>query len=369
MSKKIRIPMRIVQNNTQICWHTFVADKGGCGHIRGVFPTMLCNVERFQDKNIIFDSSYGQWYPLDKSFYSNKLFVILQRAATENQLKFFNLLKTKLLKDIPCKPIYEIDDDLIDVPEWNMASSYYTKNRKYAIEVIKGCFGVTVSTEHLAKKIRRLNKNVKVIPNHLLKFQWGDIPAVKEIEGKPKILWCGSSNHFALPNSGLEGGDFGKDLIEFIKKTTDIYDWHFMGAIPKELIDFKDKFKFLPWKDIFAYPSYLKSLNIDLGIAPLMKTEFNKSKSNIKSMEYTASGIPGIYTNITPYANLKNVCDSDEEMISYIEKMVKDDDYRKETWENDYNVHKDYLFWEENNNVKRYVDTYLSFFNIKLPEY
>ena len=369
MSKmKIPAPIKTIPNNSKIVWHSYNADIGGCGHIRIIFPSLFCNIEKFNN-NIKIMASYSQKYIADPNYYSDLLFVLIQRAATNSQLGFLKYLKTNLLKDKVCKIIYELDDDLIDVPEWNMAADYFNKNRKYSLEIIRNCFGVTTSTEHLAKKLRRYNKNVKVFPNHLLKWQWGEIPLIKPINKKPKILWHGSSNHFALPRSGLNGGDFGNELINFIIKTSDIYDWNFIGAIPKELIEHKDKFSFHQWRTIFEYPLFIKSLNIDIGIAPLAKEEFNRSKSNIKAMEYTAAGIPGIYTNITPYANLKNVCNTDEEMISFVEKMVKDDDFRKQTMEHDYNVHKDYLFWEENNNIKRYIDIYLSFFNLKLPVY
>jgi hypothetical protein len=70
---------------------------------------------------------------------------------------------------------------------------------------------------------------------------------------------------------------------------------------------------------------------VDIGIAPLYDHEFNKSKSNLKAMEYTASGIPGVYTNTEPYKNLKNICSTDEEFINKIEMLVQSDDYRKET--------------------------------------
>jgi len=51
-----------------------------------------------------------------------------------------------------------------------MAADYYNKNRKYSLDMIKRCHGVTASTEHLATKLRKYNKNVKVNLNHLPKF-------------------------------------------------------------------------------------------------------------------------------------------------------------------------------------------------------
>lgn len=370
MSKnmKIKPPKTVIKNNSRISFHGFVADKGGCGHIRIILPFLYANIERWKNKNIQINPSWGMKYITDPSYYKDTLYVIFQRAATEEQLQVVKYLKQNVFCHTGTKIIYEIDDDLIDVPEWNMASDYFNKHRKYCLNIIENSWGVTTSTEHLAKKLRKYNKSVNVNPNHLCKYMWGDIPDIKEIEGKPKVLWCGSSNHFALPGSKYSGGDFGDELIEFIRKTTDKYDWIFIGAIPRELLDIKDKIHHHNWQSIFNYPYYIKSLDVDIGLAPLFKHDFNRSKSNIKALEYTAAGIPGIYSNMVPYENLKNTCDTDEEIISNIEKLASDIDKRKETWNHDYELLKDQLFWEDNNNVKKYLNNYLDFFNMKLPE-
>ncbi|MFW6311523.1 MAG: hypothetical protein ACOC1K_04735 [Nanoarchaeota archaeon] len=69
-----------------------------------------------------------------------------------------------------------------------MAAGYFNKHRKYCLNIIENSWGVTTSTEHLAQKLRKHNKNVKVTPNHLCKYMWGDIPEINEIKEKPNIL-------------------------------------------------------------------------------------------------------------------------------------------------------------------------------------
>ncbi|MFW6311522.1 MAG: hypothetical protein ACOC1K_04730 [Nanoarchaeota archaeon] len=56
-------------------------------------------------------------YIIDESFYKDKLFVIFQRAATPEQLKIVKHMKENIFSKTNTKIIYEIDDDLIDVPE------------------------------------------------------------------------------------------------------------------------------------------------------------------------------------------------------------------------------------------------------------
>jgi len=56
-------------------------------------------------------------YILDKEFYKDKLFVVFQRAATEKQLEFVKFFQSNMLDETKTGMIYEIDDNLIDVPD------------------------------------------------------------------------------------------------------------------------------------------------------------------------------------------------------------------------------------------------------------
>jgi glycosyltransferase involved in cell wall biosynthesis len=53
------------------------------------------------------------------------------------------------------------------------------------------------------------------------------------------------------------------------------------------------------------YPNFIpwmkKNLNWDIGIAPLEDTVFTRSKSDIKFLDYSALGIPGIYSRVPSY--------------------------------------------------------------------
>jgi hypothetical protein len=232
--------------------------------------------------------------------------------------------------------------------------------------------GIVTSTNRLKKVYSEYNNNIQVIPNHLPKFIWGDIYPKHENnprEEKPRILWAGSSNHFALKHlyqKNLQCGDFGNELLDFIKKTTDVYDWWFMGAIPVELEEIKHKISFVKWADIFNYPKVIKEIEPDICIAPLQKCIFNDCKSNIKHLEFTAIGAAGIYSNIEPYKDAKLKADTDEEFIHNIEKLAKDIDFRKEIFEADYKTTLPLLFWEDNNNIEKYIESYLNLFNVTM---
>jgi hypothetical protein len=281
--------------------------------------------------------------------------------------------KSEVQKKYKVPLIYECDDLLLDIPNYNYAMNYYNKNSEWTKRCLGLCDGVIVSTEKLRDMyVAKCDiKKCKVIPNHLPKFIWGDIyPAHQYYEGgKIKILWSGSQNHFSYKHMtpGVLGGDFGAGLLNFIKKTTDIYDWYFVGACPEELNDVKNKICHVPWKHIFEYPKAVKEIEPDIAIAPLIDNEFNSGKSNIKMLEFTAMGAAGIYSDVEPYRAANIRVKTDEEMIAQIERFAADVNVREKSFRKDYQSVRSQLWWEENDNIKKYIETYLGLFNQRLP--
>ena len=296
-----------------------------------------------------------------------------QRASTDTHLKIIKHYISNIKTVVKTPIIYEIDDLLIGIPHWNRAADYYNKYKSSIEEIMSIVNGITVSTNKLKEIYSKYNDNIQVIPNHLPKFLWGDVyyKGYNRKSVKPRILYQGSDNHFCtrkLQESGLSGGDFGNTLLEYIRKTTDKYQWVFMGGFPLEIDDLikAGKVEYHGWKNIFEYPEYIKSLNVDLCLAVLQQNIFNESKSNIKNLEYVALGVPAIYTDIEPYKHTKIKARTDEEMIGYIENICTNFDIGHDIWKYDYESVKDQLFWEDNGNVKNYINSYLALFKKRI---
>jgi hypothetical protein len=311
------------------------------------------------------------YYIFDIEFYKNFTFAQFQRSATEQHFNIFVHFRKEVQKKYRVPLIYEIDDLLLGIPEYNYATNYYKQNEDWIKKCMNISDGMTVSTEPLKKIYSEFNPNITVVPNHLPKFIWGDIFPAHEYyeEGrKIKILWSGSQNHFSKRGLTKQaGGDFGQDFLKFIKKTTGIYDWYFVGALPEELESIKNKICWIPWKNIFDYPKAVKDIEPDLTVAPLIDNVFNSCKSNIKMLEFTALGAPGVYSDVAPYKDAKVRCKTDEEMISEIERLASDTDARAKTFKHDYGKVRNQLWWEESGNVKKYINSYLNLFGQKLP--
>ena len=285
---KIKKPASIIS-------YTYVADYQGCGHIRVIFPSLFLNNHRIEGYTFI--SSYGSHFIHDNSFYKSLTYLQFQRAATTQH---YNIIKHYMVnvKPIAKTPlVYEIDDLLFDVPEWNRASSYYKAYEDSIKKIMSTVDGMIVSTNKLKEVYGEYCKNINIIPNHLVKFLWGGVMEPDFTNKKIRILYQGSDNHFAtkaLAKEGVSGGDFDYKLMDFIRKTSNDYTWVFMGGYPLELEDLKNsgKIEYHGWKNIFEYPSYVKKLKPDICLAPLSKNLFNECKCLIGNTYVTTdSGI------------------------------------------------------------------------------
>lgn len=366
MKKKLKS----IKRPAKLGFLSYLGDSQGCGTIRVIHPFLLLN--HYRKKDLMVHSSYLMNYVQDPTWYKPFTFVQFQRAATEGHFQLINHFKSNIQTKYPIPLIYEIDDMLFGIPEWNYASIYYNKAEDIIKRIMESVDAMVVSTPKLKEVYSQYCKKISVIPNHLPKFIWGDIyPAHKYFDSKNKIkiLWGGSQNHFAMKQvtgDNVKGGDFGNELLNFIRKTTDKYEWNFLGAFPEELNDIKNKVNFHPWKNIFEYPQFLKDIEPDICLAPLQDIEFNSAKSNIKCLEYSAAGAVGVYSDVTPYKNMQLKAKNDEEFIGHIERLANDINLRARIFNKDHQTVSSQLWWEENSNIHRYIDSYLNMFNQRL---
>ena len=341
---------------------TFLCDRGGVGHIRTIIPSLVLGSWRY--KQMSFEPTYLSFFVNDPNYYKSQTFVKFQRSATEEQMNLIKSFKNLLSKKTNTPVLYDIDDLLFNIPKSNHASKYYEENKPYIEEMMKMVDGITVSTPYLRYIYSQYNSNISVVKNRLGKFIWGDVKQCEPKERKkPKIVYPGSQNHFSIKGRTEEGGDFEKPLLDYVHKTKKDYEWIFVGGIPQELKDDKD-ITYYQWIDYMSYPIFMKSLDIDIGLAPLEINDFNRAKSNLKLLEYTVCGIPGIYTNIDPYKRCNLTCDNQNDMIDQIEWLVKNPDKRYEIWKSDYDNVKDDLFLEDNR--LKWVNEHLKLFNKKI---
>jgi len=341
----------------------FKSDNAGCGFIRVILPSESLNSWRYN--NLSFNFITSSIFINSPTLYKHMSFIKFQRSATADQLSIIEYCVSNIQKQTNTPIIYESDDNLFNIPKSNFAHDYYIKNKPNIEKMLSIVDGITVSTGFLKKEYSKYNKNISVVPNYLCKFLWGDVnkrESFDNVGDKPRIVYPGSQNHFAS-RDGVTGGDIGPELMNFIIKTRNKYDWIFIGGLPRELLPYVEhgEIKHVKWVNILDYPLYMKNLKADIAIAPLELNDFNRSKSNLKMLEYTTCGLPAIYTNIEPYRNAKYKADTEEYFIHLIEMMADNIVMREKAWYHDYNMVKSGLFLEDNRKI--WINNHLKLFN------
>lgn len=161
-----------------------------------------------------------------------------------------------------------------------------------ASEVKKITYGIadmiTTTQDHLAENLKKFNSNVKVLPNYPLLSFW-DKPKYKNESKEIRIGWAGSMTHV----------DDLKVVVEPLKRICKEYPQVKLVFVGDTRIG--DLFEGCNMEvtvgtPFEVWPSKLHSLRLDIGIAPLQDTEFNRCKSRIKFYEYTIAGYAGCYS-------------------------------------------------------------------------
>jgi hypothetical protein len=346
----------------------FGSDYAGCGFLRTVFPNDLLNATYSREIALgKYEGIVSSRFFIDKVILKSVKAIHFQRQLLDNQIRFIELL-WKLKKDNPTildyKIIYDTDDLFSEIPKYNYCAQFVTPDKidlPSNIQRIKNSVDlVTTSTRPLLKKIKELGDinqcKFEVVPNYIPKHIYGTYNH-KPKNVKPRILWAGSTTHYCSNHKG----DF-EPIYDLVKNTVDEFDWVFFGIrkLSGWIEEFKGKVKIMKWTSILEYPSEIKKVNADFGVAPLIENSFNESKSNIKFLDYASSDLVAMCSNVEAYRHdAKEFITGDwKQDRSRILEIFNNDELRQEILEKQRRTLSKY--WLENN-----IDHYLSILGIK----
>ncbi len=218
--------------------------------------------------------------------------LILQRL---NNLKYYDFFK--LLKSKGTKIIFELDDNLLEIPQRNPNYRIYADPyfRRSLLEYIWLADHLIVSTENLKKYFGDFHKSISVMPNQIDKKIFVNNRISNTNVNNIRIGYAGTITH----REDFEQVE--KALIEIQKKYAKQVTLVFINMMPEKFVYDKTVEFINGVSSLKDYAKILLKAKIDIGLAPLKYNTFNMAKSDIKFLEYGISGIAGVYSNFGPY--------------------------------------------------------------------
>ena len=186
---------------------------------------------------------------------------------------------------------------IIDVDDWwhlpvtHPQYALFAKQggSRFAEESMKQATEVWTTSKALAKKVKRYNKNIKIVPNGLdmSQPQW---------QGHEKKY---DSVRFGYIGAGFHGTDIeasGIDLSNYDGIVSDLE-----GEMYVEQMGAKDWFEWMP---VTEYGNMYRQFNVSL--IPLLVNDWTRCKSHLKLIEAGLTGTAAIVSPVGPYAQYAN---------------------------------------------------------------
>ncbi len=234
----------------------------------------------------------------------------------------------KKAKQHGIKVVYEADDDFLDISSANPSFNYIQGNLANIKKLVGAADKIVVSTQELKKRFDKLN-DVEIIKNYYLDNILPLKPFSYSGNSYVKIGYFGTMTH----NNDLELiHNVILRLKDIFSKKSIRVDFEVIGASIDENID---------WFSVKKLPYYPMSMatfmkwiankaDWDIGIIPLVNTEFNKCKSELKYIELTALGVPVVASDVEVYKSTIEdgvtgyLANNEDEWVDKLSKLIED---------------------------------------------
>lgn len=308
---------------------------GGCGYYRIVQPSRLMDFvikgkEQAKQPN---DEYYNEIFQNCDIYW---LHHICNPQVIKSMVVQAMIHKKKIVVDL--------DDDFFSIPANHTAYDVYRHQgtaRLGLSTLLTFVDGITVSSEYLKtriadylKTVHNMEKPIFVLENRIDPSMWRE-----ETKKRRVIGYSGSTSHLHDLNMVLPA------IKKVMEKDKEV-KFEMLGVLSKD----NARKAFKGWDDQILeriamlgatatydeYPDMLAEKGWTVAIAPLVKNDFNKARSNIKWQEYTASGYVTIATDFTPYDETNAIkCNTEEDWINAVTHWLDADstEYIKEARE------------------------------------
>jgi tetratricopeptide (TPR) repeat protein len=188
--------------------------------------------------------------------------------------------------------VFEANDYFYDVQPWNPVSAGW-QDRAIQQEYrhyMAVADAVQTSTAELARRWEPWSGRVAVFPNQLT-----HVPPLTPPPPRPLTIgWGGSPGHFA------DWYEVAPLLQRWLAAHPEVHLAVMCNEFAKPFVQLPaERYHFTPFGPLPRYLEFLGTL--DIGLAPLLPTEYNRCRSDVKFLEYASHGVTGIYADLEPY--------------------------------------------------------------------
>ena len=220
--------------------------------------------------------------------------------------------------------IYEISDDLSDIPPaYGQIRDVYLRSKNLLLmkRLANYCDALQFCSHELQRKFGYLNATSAVFPNQML-----EIPSERKTRPSENVTvgWGGSLGHLKDMES------ISKALIEWVMSRENVRlhlmcpdeIWALFDRLPR------DRISRSPTGSLQDYYRFVSQL--DIGIAPLEDSDFNRSRSDVKFLEYAAHTVAPVVQARGPYlmsvqsGKTGLLFNSADELISILDRLAYD---------------------------------------------
>jgi tetratricopeptide (TPR) repeat protein len=189
--------------------------------------------------------------------------------------------------------VFEANDYFFDLQPWNPIASHWQDRtvQELYLQFLTLCDAVQTSTDELSRRWKeRGARQVAVFPNHFV-----EVPPLAPAPQRPLTIgWAGSPGHLA------DWYDVAPPLQKWLDAHPDVHLAVMTNEVAQPFFRLPpDRYRFTAFASLEAYLQFLRG--VDIGIAPLLSTGYNRCRSDVKFLEYASQGVVGIYTDLEPY--------------------------------------------------------------------
>jgi tetratricopeptide (TPR) repeat protein len=189
--------------------------------------------------------------------------------------------------------VFEANDYFFDMQPWSpIASKWQDRNvQELYLQWLAEADGVQTSTEELSRRWRQRGaRQTAVFENQLI-----DVPELPPAPSRPLTIgWGGSPGHFA------DWYQASPHLARWLDEHPEVHLAVMTHDLARPFFNLPaERYHFTSFGSLSDYLRFLRS--VDVGIVPLLPTDYNRCRSDVKFLEYASQGVVGIYADLEPY--------------------------------------------------------------------